>query len=32
MDMKRHMYLFYFFNPCWWIGKKSEIVIRKGGR
>jgi hypothetical protein len=38
MDMKRHMLIFFFSYPCWWIWEESEInikmevVIKKGGR
>jgi hypothetical protein len=28
MDMKRYKLIFFFSYPCWWIGKKSEIIIK----
>jgi hypothetical protein len=27
MDMNKHL-LIYFSYPCWWIGKKSEVVTK----
>ncbi len=27
MDMKMYMLIFKIY-PCWWIGKKSEVVIK----
>jgi hypothetical protein len=24
--------IYIYTHTCWWIGKRNEIVIRKGGR